>query len=584
MATVTGLTAERMLEIEAASVVDGDVSGNDLILTRKDGSIINAGNVRGVPGPVGPMGEALEVVSGLVVGDVGMANQIRAGRQLTVADFTNMGLSVPLALWNLSNANDSSGNGRHLTIRGGVPFGLGINGLASTAAVFAGSTTQALWLPDGGINDPMRFRTGSWGAWVRSARRGGLERIVAKVTSPGGNSDFGWDLSINANVISANMYNGSALTPATGVTDLRDDRWHFLVATNDGTKLRVYVDANMEGWTTSGLILPTSFGPINVGSWGATDVIAPGNPHWGRIDETFITADVLSDEHIRNLYCASVPHALGAVPSSVSFSVRRKRRGQPLLVSDFPAQPLRLYNLVNGALTDEGSQNAPLTLGTGTILDVAGPDGIARGAKHFAGVTTGLRATDAGLGFTALQPRSHGIWFKSTASASGGTMYSWGSDERLQVSAANAYSSYNAPDMIAVTAVGSMEGLWHFGVVVEDPNATDGEKRKLYLDGRLVGVSTALNAVTVTNNPTGLAIGMNATTGGPWGGQLDGMFIYQDALTPEQVRKLYDSGSKFLNPNVRDPADNIESVELGRLLCSFGDVESCDSIDLVVAA
>ena len=30
MATVTGLTAERMLEIEAASVVEGEIRGGDL--------------------------------------------------------------------------------------------------------------------------------------------------------------------------------------------------------------------------------------------------------------------------------------------------------------------------------------------------------------------------------------------------------------------------------------------------------------------------------------------------------------------------------------------------------------------------
>lgn len=47
MASVTGLTAARMLEIEAASVVDGDVVGNDLVLTTHGGTQINAGNVTG---------------------------------------------------------------------------------------------------------------------------------------------------------------------------------------------------------------------------------------------------------------------------------------------------------------------------------------------------------------------------------------------------------------------------------------------------------------------------------------------------------------------------------------------------------
>ena len=54
MATVTGLTAERMLAIEAESVVDGEVIGNNLILTKHDGSQIDAGPVIGPAGPAGP--------------------------------------------------------------------------------------------------------------------------------------------------------------------------------------------------------------------------------------------------------------------------------------------------------------------------------------------------------------------------------------------------------------------------------------------------------------------------------------------------------------------------------------------------
>jgi len=97
MTTITGLTAERMLEIEAASVVDGDVAGNDLFLTRHDGTIINAGNVRGPAGPTGPMGAALSVLSDIPVLEIGSAGQIRAGRQLSPSDFTAMGSARLLA-------------------------------------------------------------------------------------------------------------------------------------------------------------------------------------------------------------------------------------------------------------------------------------------------------------------------------------------------------------------------------------------------------------------------------------------------------------------------------------------------------
>lgn len=59
MATITGLTAARMVAIEADSVIDGDVVGGNLILTKHDGSIINAGSVvgpQGIQGETGPAG------------------------------------------------------------------------------------------------------------------------------------------------------------------------------------------------------------------------------------------------------------------------------------------------------------------------------------------------------------------------------------------------------------------------------------------------------------------------------------------------------------------------------------------------
>ena len=125
MTTVTSLTADRMLAIEAASVVDGDVIGGNLILTKHDGSQINAGPVTGPQGPQGPVGSDLAVLSAIPVLDVGLANQIRAGRQLGPADFGNIGLSAPLGLWNLSDLSDVSGNGRNLLNKGAVPFACG---------------------------------------------------------------------------------------------------------------------------------------------------------------------------------------------------------------------------------------------------------------------------------------------------------------------------------------------------------------------------------------------------------------------------------------------------------------------------
>lgn len=67
MATITGMTADRMLSIEAATVVDADVVSGHLILTRHDGSTVDTGSV---VGPTGPQG--LPGPTGAIPGEVRM--------------------------------------------------------------------------------------------------------------------------------------------------------------------------------------------------------------------------------------------------------------------------------------------------------------------------------------------------------------------------------------------------------------------------------------------------------------------------------------------------------------------------------
>ena len=57
MTTITGFTSTRMLAIENNTVVSGSVTGDNLILTKHDGTTVNAGDVRGPVGPQGPEGE-----------------------------------------------------------------------------------------------------------------------------------------------------------------------------------------------------------------------------------------------------------------------------------------------------------------------------------------------------------------------------------------------------------------------------------------------------------------------------------------------------------------------------------------------
>lgn len=589
MATVTGLTAERMQAIEAASVVDGDVVGNDLVLTKHDGSTINAGNVRGPTGPVGPAGSNLPVVSALPVLEPGLANQIRAGRTLLPIDFTNMGLSAPIGLWNLSDLSDVSGNGRNLLNKGAVPFGVGINGVAASAAVFSGAVGQGLYIADTGASDPFRIKNISYGCWFRTAKTGVVQDLMGKWGQAAGQGAFLLELNslpAGGAVGTVISTTGSDSPGVAGFTNVCDDRWHFVVVTYDGIALKVYVDGVLENM---GYVPATIFPGSGSFTIGGRDVTAAQNsilPFYGRVDEAFITSDVLSDEQIRNLYCAKIAHTLGSVPMVVNLNVRRQRRGAALVSADFPSQPLHLYNFTAGVVTDQGSLGTTLIIdqGTGSIKAVAGADGSKDNAMGFVGNVLGLVATDAGLP-SGLSSRYYGCWFKTYSTPGAGqTIMSWGSsgaEARLLANSNGMLCCYNGVDNLTGPFIA--EGNWHFAVVVDDNSAGDGLKRKVYLDGKLVMSQTAMASITL-GGVNRFRIGAWIDGSLCWTGQIDSAFINSGTLTPEQIATLYIKSSQALGRSPKDSGAHIEAMDAGSLYATFDELDSNALIDLAVAS
>lgn len=74
--TITGLTAQRMIQIEQASVVSGRIEGDNLILTTKGGQPITAGNVRGPRGEPGPYGGPVDATP-TVTGGVRLTGNLK---------------------------------------------------------------------------------------------------------------------------------------------------------------------------------------------------------------------------------------------------------------------------------------------------------------------------------------------------------------------------------------------------------------------------------------------------------------------------------------------------------------------------
>jgi hypothetical protein len=353
------------------------------------------------------------------------------------------------------------------------------------------------------------------------------------------------------------------------------------VATHDGDTCRLYVDGVLEVNGQASYLMGYGAGPMNIGAEWADGATAASNPHFGRIDEAFVTPDVLSDDQVRLLYAAKIPHTYGSTPTRQRLTVTRRRRGGPLVTGDFPSTPLRLHNFTGAALTDAGSNNVPLVLqGAGTALDVAGPDGTRSGAYALSGTHQGFASTDAGLP-SGTAARSFGGWFKTTSATNQGIIGWSTTDEKLRVDSTGALVCDNGADTISGPFV--RDGSWHHAVVVDDNSAADGVKRKLYLDGKLVAGSTTLNAIAL-GGANRFRVGSHPDGTSPFTGSIDGAFVTGAALTGDQVFALYSKGSNPLPASPAPAHEFVEAADSNNVYSIFDAIEPQDIVNLEVAA
>lgn len=560
------------------------ISGNSSANQLNEGIAQLAADVDALLAPV------VQALTAQQVRQVGEASQIAAGRDLAAADFTALlARAAAVGVFGLGGLTNL-GSGGALVNKGAITFTTGIGGAAASAAQFTGSTAQVLYIADTGGSDPFRLKTGSWGCWLRCAKRATLQFILSKFTSA---PAYTWGLGINTgNTLTAvgdTALSGSlgAGNTAVGATNVCDDRWHFAVATFDGTTLRLYVDGQLEAQTvvTTAGQLAAGVTPFNVGGYAGDGSTASISPFFGRVDEAFVTPDVLTEDEVRLLMCARIAHGQTNLPNRAILAVRRRKRGGALATSDFPSTPVRLYNFVAGAVTDQGSANVGISGGGGgTIASVAAPDGTRDGAYHFAGAHTGLSSTDAGLP-AALAARSYGCWTKMQPSAVlTRALMGWGTtgsaDARLMVDTGGIVSANSGSDVAQGTQT-IADNLWHHIVAVEDNAAVDGLRRKLYVDGRLVGHSTVMTSLTLAGAAR-FRVGASPDGTVPHVGQLTRAFVFAGALTSEQVAALYAVGSGGLPPSDKEPGMHVEAIDASSVYVLFDTLEPQHQVDLRV--
>ena len=145
MATVTGYTAERMKEIEDTTVVDGEVSGDDLILLTRAGTPINAGNVRGPQGIPGPGGSDISSVMDLLspIGHIAAYGGDFSPEGWLLCDGASIVRDNYVALYNVIGTKYGSVDASHFNVpnlQQRFPVGKGNNAPYNNLGATGGST------------------------------------------------------------------------------------------------------------------------------------------------------------------------------------------------------------------------------------------------------------------------------------------------------------------------------------------------------------------------------------------------------------------------------------------------------------
>lgn len=68
----------------------------------------------------------------------------------------------------------------------------------------------------------------------------------------------------------------------------------------------------------------------------------------------------------------------------------------------------------------------------------------------------------------------------------------------------------------------------------------------------------------------------------PLTGQVARAAVLAVALTPEQIRSLYNVGSQALAASPKPEGDHVETLEATGLLVTFDSLDGCDQVDLSV--
>lgn len=493
--------------------------------------------------------------------EVGVPGNIRAGRELTVQDFLDCGLSAPRALWNLSTLQDSSGNGLHLTNGGTTPPlpTKGVMGDVNGARYFSGQGATPPFLS---APSTAQQAYGSWSCWFRSARKDLYQDLIS-VYDAGGLLSYEMQIGGargNVRALISVSGNDTVFWFSEGQSYVCDNKFHFVTYTWDGSFIQIFLDGRLDfmGRIPFGAAVP---GPLYTGHAkpvyiGSRQVNVNARVA-GTIDEVSICPEVMTLAQHRHLMAAKIEHNQeNATTRKLGVYFDRYTRTSKYEASDFPTQPLVGYNFNSGHLYRDnyGSLSKHLGSVVGTLTEYSDVDGSSTGGvASTTGVASYFQASDTGLPASS-ESFTASVWLKWSDLSSWAGFMAFGNS--IGTGAFRIYCGMAGVDpgkivvdtqataLILTTPQGMHDADWHQVVFVQDYEKL-GEKVTLYVDGVSVGSVDTYSGTWTTGTSNSFRVGTSWTTKQ----YFTGVFVCKYAMKPEEVAFLYSKRGKLMVPD-----------------------------------
>ena len=479
--------------------------------------------------------------------------------------------------------------------------------VASTSALQLGQFSVAAWFKTstnfgsdsmivnkGGIGSDSSGQNMNYGIWMNSG-----EQIKAGFETSSGTDQF---------VTSPGTYNNG--------------QWHYVVVTNDGSTVRLYIDGTQVATKSTSSASPETSGtkPVRVGA--NSRVTPPGNFFTGEVDEVRVWNDDLTTQQVADALAGTsfntgeqvlyLPFGSNSPPVANNQNIvvtMNTPKSITLVGTDSNNDPLQYtvvtqptHGTISGGTTASrtytpatdyvGSDSFTFKVNDGTVdsntatVSITVQQTTQGGTYNYSpGLSlTGSNYQDvASSSSLQLSQFSVAAWFKTSTnfasdafivnkggigSDSSGQNMNYGiwmnSGEQIKAG----FETSSGTDQFVTSPGTYNNGQWHYVVVTND-----GSTVRLYIDGTQVATKSTSSASPETSGTKPVRVGANSRVTPPgnfFTGEVDEVRVWNDDLTTQQVTDAlagtsFNTGEQVLYHSFSGPVTDTDDFGIIKL-------------------